>query len=77
MAGAGTDIHPRVFVDLTAKKTTAVRTLLADDFSSFNISRIIDEQGAPFTTTEVFCFVKALRGECAKGTQIATPIFAK
>src|SRR5687767_134164 len=51
---------PRVFVDLSAEKTGAVRSLFANDFRGLIETRIVDEQGAALTTGDVFCLVKAL-----------------
>ena len=74
---ARAEIDPRVFIDLAAKKTTSIRTLLADNLGAFNELRIVNDQGAAFAACEVFCLVKALRRQAAKRPKKFSAIFSK
>ena len=65
----GTDIHPTVLIHLATKKLTAIGALLTDDFATLDQSRVIDEQGAPFTRYDVLRLMKGEGGHVPDGTQ--------
>src|SRR5262249_37206798 len=57
---AGADVHPCVFVHLSAKEPAAIGSFLADDFRPPDQSGIVDQQRAALATTDVLRFVKTL-----------------
>jgi len=58
---AGTDIDPRVFVDLSAKELAAIRSLFANNLSTLGQRRIIDDERAALAATDILRLMKALR----------------
>src|SRR5207253_3721470 len=51
-------IDPCVFIDLSAKKTAAIRSFFANDLGALDETRIIDQQRASFAGGHVFRLVE-------------------
>src|ERR1019366_10394025 len=74
---AGADIHPRIFVHLTAKKSRPVGALLTDDLGTLDELVVVDEQRATLATGDVFGFVKTLGRQRAKSPQPTALVFSE
>src|SRR5580700_3012237 len=58
---AGSDIHPRVLIDLAPEETAAIGPFLPDDLSTIDIARVVNHQRSALPTSEVLRLVKAER----------------
>ncbi len=70
-------IDPGIFINLAAEEAGAVGALLANDFGSLGILRVIDQQRTAFPAGDVFGLVKALRGHAAQRAEPAAFVFAE
>src|SRR5687767_8646369 len=53
-------IHPGIFINLTAEEATAIGSFLANDLCTLYMLRIVNKQRPTFATTEVLGFMKTL-----------------
>src|SRR6266850_3294978 len=52
------DVHPCVLVHLTAEETAAIGSLFANNLGTFDILRIVNQQGSAFTASEILCLME-------------------
>ena len=71
------DVHPCIFIDLTAEETAPVRPLLPDDFRPVDILWFVDDEGASLSAHEILRFVKALHGQIAESPQKFSSVFSE
>ena len=71
------DVHPGIFVHLSAKKPAAIGPFLANDLGALNQTRVVDEQRAAFAAGDVLGFMKTLGCQTAEGAQPAAAELAE
>ena len=72
-----TDIHPRIFIHLSAEEAGTVGPFFTDDLGALRQRRIIDQQCAAFPAAKVFCLMEGLSRQRTERSKIFAFVFSK
>ncbi len=74
---ARTNVHPGIFVHLTAEEAAAVGAFFTNDLSALDKARGVDQSRAALAAGEILGFVETLGGQAAEGAQVTALVLTE